>query len=174
MHKYTPLQMYKRILKILLIIGIVGLISFVGVWVFVMSDGDKEVVELRNEFNGEKIYLIKQSWGFGDTKMAIGLNKRLRTGFNNSAKDKYLETVGTEFIFYKIEEGKLFVYNDSFVKPVKCAFKTEIVFIGLTNPEFIKLGQDKNYEQKGLKIFPKSVKRRLNYLDSLKGKKINK
>jgi hypothetical protein len=46
-----------------------------------------------------------------------------------------------------------------------------IVFIGLTNPEFIKLGQDKNYEKKGLKIFPESVKSRLNYADSLTRKK---
>ncbi|MBW6498079.1 MAG: hypothetical protein K0B09_06810 [Bacteroidales bacterium] len=165
--------MFKQILKILLIIVTIGLISFAGVWVFVMTDGDKEVVELRNDLNGEKIYLIKQSWGLGDTKMAIGLNKRLRTGFSNSPKDKYLETVGTEFIFYKIGDGKLFVYNDSFVKPVKNAFKTEIVFIGLTNPEFIKLGQDKNYEKKGLKIFPESVKRRLNYADSLTEKNDN-
>jgi hypothetical protein len=163
--------MFIRILKILLIILTVGLISIAGVWAFVMTAGEKEVVELRNDFNGEKIYLIKQSWGLGDTKMAIGLNKRLRTGFNNSTKDKYLETAGTEFIFYKIVDGKLFVYNDSFVKPVKNTFNTEIVFIGLTNPEFIKLGQDKNYEKKGLKIFPESVKRRLNYADSLTEKK---
>jgi hypothetical protein len=146
--------MFIRILKILLIIITVGLISIAGVWVFIMTAGDKEVVELRNDFNGEKIYLIKQSWGFGDTKMAIGLNKRLRTGFNNSASEKYLLTAATEFIFYKIEDGKLYIYNDSFEKPVKNTFKTEIVFISLTNPEFIKLGQDKNYEKKGLKTFP--------------------
>lgn len=162
--------MLKLILKILLIIVTVGLISIAGVWFFIMTTGDKEIVELRNESNGEKIYLIKKSWGLGDTKMAIGLNKRLSTGFNNSDKDKYIETVGTEFIFYKIEDGKLFVYNDSFAKPVKNTFKTEIVFIDLTNPEFIKLGEDKNYEKKGLKIFPESMKRRLNYEDSLKGK----
>lgn len=69
--------MFIRILKILLIILTVGLISIAGVWVFVMTAGDKEVVELRNDSNREKIYLIKQSWGFGDTKMAIGLNKLL-------------------------------------------------------------------------------------------------
>lgn len=59
--------MLKLILKILLIIVTVGLISIAGVWVFIMTAGDKEVVELRNDLNGEKIYLIKQSWGLGDT-----------------------------------------------------------------------------------------------------------
>ena len=151
--------MFRRIFKILLISLTFGLIAYVGVFVFIMTDGDKEVIVLSNDFNGEKIYLIKQSWGFGDTKMAIGLNKRLRTGFNNSPSDKYTETVGTEFIFYKIENGKLFIYNDSFEKPIKNTFKTEIVFVGLSNPEFINLGQNKNYEKKRTKYFSRVIEK---------------
>ena len=163
--------MYKRFVKILLIFSSVTLAIFIGIWVLAITDGTKEVKELKNDLNGEKIYLIKQSWGLGDTKMSIGLNKRLRAGFKNKPKNKYIETVGTEFIFYKFDHGKLIIYCDSFKEPIENNFITDIEFVGLTNPEFIKLGQDKNYEKKGLNIFPESAIRRLNYVDSLKNAK---
>ncbi len=154
--------MTKLIVKILLIGTVSGLLVFLGFLLFFFLSGNKETVELRNKSNGETIYLIKQSWGFGDSKIAIGLNKRLRTGFNISQNDKYIETLGTDIIFYKMDSGKLYVYDDSFKKPINNKFQTEIIFVRLTNPEFINLRQDRNYVKKGLNVFPEIGKRHLN------------
>ncbi len=164
--------MIKHIIKVFLIILIVGPLVYFGVPTFIILSGEKEIVELDNDINGEKIYLVKRSWGFGDSKIVISLNKRLISGFNSSPSDKYIETVGTEFIFYKIDSGKLIVYNENFKTPTKNNFKTEVIFIGLSNPEFIILGLNRNYEKKGMKVFPESAKRRLNYVDSLGDKNI--
>ena len=162
--------MIKLFLKTILILITVGVLAFVGVGILILTDGEKEIVELKNDFNEEKIYLIKLSWGLGDSKIAIGLNKKIRTGFSNTPKDKYVENIGTEFLFYKFENGKLLVYNDHFEEPLENEFQTDIVFVELTNPEFINLGKDKNYEAKGISVFPESAKKRLNYVDTLRKK----
>lgn len=158
--------MFKLIFKVLILLFISAIVC-VGIFMFMLTDGKKRVIELTNDVNGEKIYLIQSSWGFGDSKMAIGLNKRLRSGFNNTPKDKYTETVGTEYFFYKFENGKLVVFNDNFIAPRHNTFQTKIVFIGLSNPDFIKLGENKNYLKKGLSIFPENVTSQLDYADSL-------
>jgi len=158
--------MFKLIFKVLILLSIAAIVG-VGISMYMMTDGKKDVIELTNDVNGEKIYLIKTSWGFGDSKMAIGLNKRLSSGFSNTPKDKYTEAVGTEYFFYKFESGKLFVYNDNFEAPRYNRFRTELVFIGLSNPDFIKLSEHKNYLKKGLNIFPKNIIGRLDYADSL-------
>ena len=64
--------MFNWIFKILLIIIPVGLITYAGVWVFIMTNGDKEVVELRNDLNGEEIQI-------GRPKDAIKLGIALLT-----------------------------------------------------------------------------------------------
>jgi len=135
--------MFKLIFKVFILLSIVAIVG-VGIFMCLMTDGEREVVELPNDVNGEKIYLINTSWGFGDSKMAIGLNKRHRSGFNNTLKDKYTETAGTEYFLYKFERGKLIVYNDNFKDPLKIRFRTEFVFIGLSNPDFIELSENKS------------------------------
>lgn len=158
--------MFKLIVKIIILLSIATLVG-AGIFMLMMTNGKKDCIELTNDSNGEKIYLIKTSWGFGDSKMAIGLNKRLRSGFNNTPKDKYTEDVGTEFIFYKFEGGKLLVYNDNFRAPKQNRFRTKILFVGLSNPDFYNLSENKNYLKIGLSVFPKSEIGRLNDVDSL-------
>lgn len=158
--------MFKLIVRIIILLLIATMVG-AGIFMCTMTNGKKDCIELTNDSNGEKIYLIKTSWGFGDSKMAIGLNKRLRSGFNNTPKDKYTEDVGTEFIFYKFEGGKLLVYNDNFEAPIRNRFRTEIVFVGLSNSDFYNLSEKKNYLKIGLSVFPKSAIDRLNYVDLL-------
>jgi hypothetical protein len=145
--------------KTLIILTVSGLLISLGFVLFIMTNGNKETVKLINNFNGETIYLIKKSWGFGDSKIAIGLNTRLRNGFNISQNDKYILTTGTDIIFYKLDSGKLYIYNDTFKKPTINKFHTEIVFIGLSNTEFYNLRENFNYKTKSLSVFPEIDKR---------------
>ena len=46
--------MLKFITKTLVIILIAGIVTILGVFVFIVYSGEKEVIELTNDFNGEK------------------------------------------------------------------------------------------------------------------------
>ncbi len=145
--------MLKFITKTLVIILIAGIVTVLGVFVFIVYSGEKEVIELTNDFNGEKIFVIKKSWGINDSKIAIGLDENVGIAYYN-CKDKYVLTTGSDFIFYRFEGGKLLIYNDNFKQPELNKFKTKIEFISLSNPEFYNLLNNMNYKKQGILKFP--------------------
>ncbi|MBN2396497.1 MAG: hypothetical protein JXC36_08595 [Candidatus Atribacteria bacterium] len=145
--------MLKIFIKILIASIIIGTITIAGVFIFIVFSGEKEVVELTNDFNGERIFLIKKSWGINDSKIVIGLDDNVGIGYN-SCEDKYVLTTGSDFIFYKLEEGKLYVYNNDFKSPESNKFQTKIEFINLSNPEFYNLWDNKNYKKQRIMKFP--------------------
>ncbi|NOU62003.1 hypothetical protein [Marinifilum caeruleilacunae] len=152
-----------KILSIILIIFAVITLGVVGTFYFSFGD-HKELKKIKNPVHGEKIYLMKVSWGLDDCRMAIGLNRKFHGGFANDFDDKYLLDYGEHF-FYKFSNDSLIIYGSEFDGPKLNEFKTPIVFISLENPAFIELGENETYKTKGLAVFPKSVIERFEYND---------
>lgn len=145
--------MLKTVIKIIVGTLIIGIITLVGVVVFIINSGEKEVIEITNDYNGEKIFLIKKSWGINDSKIVIGLDDNVGIAYNNS-EDKYVLTTGADFIFYKFENGKLIVYDNSFKQPEINKFQTKVEFKSLSNPEFYNLLSNLNYKKQEIMKFP--------------------
>jgi hypothetical protein len=114
----------------------------------------KETVKIVNKKNGEKIYLIKTTWG-NDERMAIGLDKKLKGGVGYLYPEKFNVNYSTRF-FYKLSNDTLFIYNGGFEKPINNKFKTPIKLIELETNDFESLCKDNKYKELGLKVFPES------------------
>ena len=152
-----------KILSAILITIIVLILGGLSLLYFAFGD-NKEVKKVTNPINKERIYLIKISWGLDDCRMAIGLNKKIKGGFDYDFDDKYLLDYGEHF-FYKFSNDSLIIYGSEFDKPKVNDFKTPIKFIYLENPAFSRLGECENYKKRGLAVFPKSVIERFEYND---------
>jgi hypothetical protein len=142
--------------KIINIIFAIISALLIGFYVFLtIAFGDKkEAVRLVNYRNGEKIFLLKTTWG-NDERMAIGLDKKLKGGFGNIYPEKYNADHASLF-FYKLSEDTLFVYNGRFEKPEINKFRTHIKLIELEGYDFNLLCKNNKYKELGLKVFPES------------------
>jgi hypothetical protein len=142
--------MIKKNHEILLNAITVGIVVCVGVFVTACAlfSDQTEKIELVNSANGEKIYLLRTSWGRGDSRMAIGLDEELEGG-SRDYPDKFVSiTAGDTPIMYKFENGTLHIYGGLFKRPSVDKFKTKIILDG-RSPEDCR-----NYKSLGLKIFP--------------------
>ncbi|MEM9674562.1 MAG: hypothetical protein AAF992_18360 [Bacteroidota bacterium] len=132
---------------------------------------EQVVVELINNRNSEKIYLIKTYWGLGDSRMAIGLDKELDGGVSNHYPDKFEEIAASEYFYYKLSKDTLHIYGGIFRSPKENNFQTPVIIHKISNPESIHLSRNKNYKKKELSVFPPSVIERLEYVDGLEREK---
>ena len=147
--------MIKKIVKLSLFALFTGLIVYFSVFVFSMLNTDKKVIEIENIKNGEKIYLLKTSWGINDSRMAISLNKKLKAGFKHNYPNKYVSVgFGDSPIMYKMEIDTLHIYGGTFERPQNNNFTTIIKLHELSVPTRKQYCQ--NYNELGLTIFPKS------------------
>jgi hypothetical protein len=156
--KYFRMK-YRKLLIIFLIILITGYVIYLSFSISRIPDfkDTQEITEIVNPTNGEKIFLIKTSWGFGDSRMAIGLDKELKGGFSNEYKDKYESIdMGGYPILYKLDNDTLNIYDGYFKKPEIDKFKTVIILHELDVIE--RQFYSKNYVKLGLMIFPESQK----------------
>lgn len=151
-------------LSIILTIIIAVVLGIIGLFYFAFGD-HKELKKIKNPVNGEKIYLMKVSWGLDDYRMAIGLDRKFSGGFANEYNEKYLLDYG-EYFFFKFSSDTLLIYGSEFENPIVNNFKTPLRFIYLENPEFIRYGENEYYKELGLSVFPKSVIKRFEYNDS--------
>ncbi len=113
-----------------------------------------EVVKLKNQKNGESIFLLKTAWG-NDQRMAIGLDDKLKEGFGNVYPEKYNTDYATAF-FYKFSNDTLIVINGGFKEPKLNIFKTPIKLVEMEGYYFRQLCINKKYKELGFKVFPES------------------
>ncbi len=148
--------MIRRIIKIAALVILIIIVGFISFFLYSSRD-QKELIQILDPKNNEKIYLIKTSWGFGDARMAIGLDKKLKGGFGYHYPEKYeSRSSGDSPILYKLTNDTLYIYDGDFIKPTIDNFKTKIKLIELTPITRSDIYRD--YEKLELNIFPDNQK----------------
>lgn len=117
-----------------------------------------KTVVIENKSLKEKIYLKWFARGINYERSVITSNPNLSTE-NKIEEQAYQENTGSPY-FYKLSNDTLSIYGGNWEITENSNFRTTVVFNELTNPEFIKLTKD--YEKKGLKVFPPSHKKFFN------------
>jgi hypothetical protein len=120
--------------------------------------GTIKTVVIENKSLGETIYLKWFARGLNYERSVITSDPDLDTE-KKIDEQAYQENFGSPY-FYKLSNDTLSIYGGNWVITENSNFRTTVVFNELTNPEFIKLTKD--YEKKGLKVFPPSHKKFFN------------
>lgn len=132
------------------IVLVVGCITYVIVFISVISSTHREIVEVKYPQLNESIYLKNEKRGLNYEMTAISTSSRKKIENSNDKSFKYKSG---ETIFYKSINDTLLVYTMNKVGyPKKFKSKVYIKQMEISNPEFIELRN--KYKELGLSKFP--------------------